>query len=153
MKTQHAITLGLLAFLAACGGSQPLRATAPLADLQAAVRAAEIAFAKTMADRDFAAFQSHVSSEAVFYAGAKAFVGKAAVKESWRGLYEGPAPFSWEPDHVQVLASGTLALSTGPIRSPDGKITGRFNSIWRLEPDGVWRVVFDRGSPVCAPPQ
>ena len=127
----------MFALTSGCAGSRAASEPATAAQLQTAVRAAEIAFAKTMADRDFAAFQTHVSSEAVFYAGAKALVGKAAVMESWRGLYDGPAPFSWEPDHVQVLASGKLALSTGPVRSPDGKVTGRFNSIWRLEPDGV----------------
>jgi hypothetical protein len=45
-----------------------------------------------------------------------------------------------------VLDSGTLALSSGPVRSPDGKVFARFNSIWRLEAPGVWRVVFDKGS-------
>jgi hypothetical protein len=46
------------------------------------------------------------------------------------------------------LYSGTLALSTGFVRDPDGKVTGRFNSIWRLEGPRMWRVVFDKGSPV-----
>jgi len=32
----------------------------------------------------------------------------------------------------------------------EGKIVGRFNSIWRLEPDNAWRVVFDKGEAVCS---
>jgi ketosteroid isomerase-like protein len=33
------------------------------------------------------------------------------------------------------------------VRDPDGKVIGRFNSVWRQEAPGVWRVVFDKGSP------
>jgi ketosteroid isomerase-like protein len=35
------------------------------------------------------------------------------------------------------------------VRNPEGKVVARFTSIWRLEPDGAWRVVFDRGNEVC----
>jgi ketosteroid isomerase-like protein len=54
---------------------------------------------------------------------------------------------------VQVLESGTLALSTGPVRDPKGKLVGRFSSIWRREAPGVWRIIFDHGSDVCEPPR
>lgn len=114
------------------------------------VLAAERAFARTMAERDHAGFATFLAEEAVFFAGEQATRGKAAVAASWARLYEGAqAPFSWEPDQVQVLDSGTLALSSGPVRDPGGKVIARFNSIWRLEAPGTWRVVFDKGAPVC----
>jgi ketosteroid isomerase-like protein len=53
---------------------------------------------------------------------------------------------------VEVLASGQLALSTGPVRDSKGKVIGTFTSIWRLEAPGKWRIVFDKGSPVCDKP-
>lgn len=116
------------------------------------VFAAERAFAKTMADRDFAAFARHVAVDTVFFNGPQALVGKAAVLESWKDLYKpGPAPFAWEPDQVVVLESGDLALSTGKVTDAAGRVTGRFNSIWRRQRNGQWQVVFDKGSPVCAP--
>jgi len=119
------------------------------AELQAQVRAAETAFAKTMADRDQAAFAGYVADEAVFF-GRGVLRGKGAVVEGWKPLYEGPkAPFSWAPEQVEVLDSGTLALSSGPVYDPDGKRSGTFNSVWRLEKDGKWRVVFDKGCPRC----
>jgi ketosteroid isomerase-like protein len=115
--------------------------------LRKQVADAERAFAKTMADRNFAAFTSFLSEEAIFYAGEKPIRGKQAVAADWKRFYEKPEPpFSWEPESVEVLDSGTLALSSGPVRSPDGKVFARFNSIWRLEAPGVWRVVFDKGS-------
>ena len=114
------------------------------------VRAAETAFAKSMADRDFAAFASHVADEAIFFDGKSPLTGKAAVLEGWKLLYAGPeAPFSWKPVVVVVLASGTLAHSSGPVLDLDGKRVGTFNSIWRRDPDGQWRVVFDKGCDVC----
>jgi ketosteroid isomerase-like protein len=112
------------------------------------VWAAELAFARTMADRKLQAFSEFVSDEAVFFSDATTLRGKTQVVDDWATLFETvEAPFSWEPDHVEVLASGTLALSTGPVRDTSGKIIARFNSVWRLEAPGVWRVVFDKGSP------
>jgi ketosteroid isomerase-like protein len=114
------------------------------------VTAAELAFAKTMADRDHAAFLNFVSDEAVFINGGKPLRGRAAVGEHWKRFYtEAAAPFSWKPDLVQVLDSGTLALSIGPVALPDGKVVARFYSTWRLEGDSRWRVVFDNGYNVC----
>jgi hypothetical protein len=76
--------------------------------------------------------------------------GRAAIVEGWRPFFDGPtAPFSWEPDIVEVLDSESLALTSGPVLDREGKLIGRFNSIWRREPDGQWRVLFDRGAPVC----
>jgi ketosteroid isomerase-like protein len=130
---------------------RPAHAQAPApSSLADQVRAAESAFAATMAGRDFAAFGASVSAEAVFFGRGGPLRGKAAVLEAWRGFFDGAAaPFSWEPETVEVLASGTLALSSGPVRDPDGKRIGTFNSIWRRESDGRWRVVFDKGCPAC----
>jgi ketosteroid isomerase-like protein len=114
------------------------------------VEATERAFAKTMADRDHAAFTTFLADEAVFFGGKEPLRGKVAVAAAWKGFFAKPAaPFSWAPEHVEVLDSGTLALSTGPVRDPDGKIFATFNSIWRREPSGAWRIVFDKGSDVC----
>jgi len=101
-----------------------------------------------MADRDLSAFATHVSEEAVFFDAAGVLRGKTEVLASWSRFFKGEtAPFSWEPDRVEVLQSGTLALSTGLVRDPGGKVIGRFNSVWRREAAGVWRVIFDKGSP------
>ncbi|MES2403763.1 MAG: nuclear transport factor 2 family protein [Pseudomonadota bacterium] len=115
---------------------------------QQQVFAAERAFAKSMADRNVSAFATHVSDEAIFFDGVGVLRGKKKVIAAWSRFFKSKtAPFSWEPDRVEVLQSGTLALSTGLVRDPNGKVIGRFNSIWRREAPGVWRVVFDKGSP------
>ncbi|MCL4810570.1 MAG: DUF4440 domain-containing protein [Thermoanaerobaculia bacterium] len=110
----------------------------------------ERAFAKTMADRDHPAFASFLAEETVFFSGETPIRGAAAVAAHWKRFYDAAAaPFSWEPEQVEVLDSGTLALSTGPVRDPAGKPLGTFTSIWRREGPGKWRIVFDKGNPVC----
>lgn len=114
------------------------------------MRAAESGFAKTMATRDHDSFASYISDEAVFLSGDVALRGKAAVVAGWARFFNGPkAPFSWEPELVEVLDSGTLAFSTGPVHDPQRRRIGTFNSIWRRGADGRWRVVFDKGCPPC----
>lgn len=118
--------------------------------LKERVRRTEEAFAKTMADRDHAAFASHLSDEAVFFGATSVTRGKDAVASAWKPFFEGPeAPFSWAPEDVEVLDSGTLALSSGPVLDSKGYRVGTFTSVWRRERDGAWRIVLDKGCPPC----
>jgi ketosteroid isomerase-like protein len=134
---------GLLGLLASVGAAaEPLTA-------QQQVFAVERAFAKSMADRDLQAFSALLSEEAIFFGSAAPHRGKDRVVAAWKEFFVGPKPpFSWEPDQVEVLESGTLALSSGPVRDPEGRLIARFNSIWRLEAPDTWRIIFDKGSPL-----
>jgi ketosteroid isomerase-like protein len=143
MKRRTAMATGVSALAAGCASTAP---AASREELVRQVTAAETAFAKTMADRDHAAFMAFVADDAVFLNGGQPLRGKAAIGEHWKRFYQGPsAPFSWRPDMVEVVRSGGLAQSIGPVSSPDGKVFARFYSTWRLEPDGRWRVVLDDG--------
>jgi len=119
------------------------------AELKEQVRKTEIAFAKTMADRNPTAFVTFLSKEAIFLSGGgHAARGPEQIIAAWKALFDAPkAPFSWEPEFVEVLGSGTLALSTGPVRDPEGKRVGTFNSTWRRERKGQWKIVLDNGCP------
>jgi ketosteroid isomerase-like protein len=128
-----------------------IAASQTAAELQEQVKKTEIAFAKTMADRDAKAFAAFLSDETIFISGGRATRGAKQVAERWKGFFDGPqAPFSWEPEFVEVLESGTLALSSGPVRDPTGKRIGTFNSVWRREKAGQWKIVLDNGCPACA---
>ena len=110
------------------------------------VRERESAFAQTMADRNLTAFADFVSEEALFFSGDELLRGREAIVAGWARFFEGEeAPFRWWPEQVEVLESGGLAHSSGPVVGPSGEQLGQFNSIWRLEEDGQWRVVFDKG--------
>lgn len=134
------------------GSTMTARAAPPSAKEQ--VWAAEVAFARSMADRNSRNFAEFIAEEAVFFAGTTPLRGRSKVVEGWSQYFVGPnAPFSWEPDQVEVLDSGTLAISTGPVRDASGKVIARFNSIWRLESANTWRVIFDKGSPPSPGPK
>jgi len=134
-------------------GAQGARGAQGAASVRDAVRDAELQFAATMARRDFGGFPNYISDEAIFLGSEcnrQVLRGRTAIVASWKTFFDGPtAPFAWAPDFTEVLDSGGLALSSGPVRNPAGELTGRFNSIWRLESDGRWRVVFDQGSALC----
>ena len=122
--------------------------------LRQQVEDTERAFAQTMANRDFEAFRSFLADETVFFSGDAPLVGKQAVADAWQPFYQGESPpFSWAPEIVVVLESATLALSSGPVLDAAGQRVATFNSIWRLEADGQWRIIFDKGSRDCEPPE
>ena len=117
---------------------------------QAAVEETERAFADTMARRDFEKFKTFISEEAVFFSGTKSLRGRQQIADAWEGYFKDPhATFSWEPEHVEVLDSGSLAWSSGPVYDADGKRVATFNSVWQLDASNQWRIIFDKGNDVC----
>jgi ketosteroid isomerase-like protein len=147
MSISKRLAFACVITLIACGVNAQER---DLTVLQKQVEETERAFARTMADRDFSAFTSFLSDETIFFAGETPLRGKQAVADAWKPFFQEPeAPFSWEPLTVVVLDSGTLALSSGPVRDPAGKQVATFNSIWRLDPGGQWQIIFDKGSDAC----
>lgn len=148
--TQAAGAAALACCTAAIAQSAPGGSQATTESLRREVVEVERAFARSMADRDASAFAGFVSPEAVFFSGPVPLRGKEQVVAYWARYFAAPdAPFSWEPADVEVLASGTLALSSGPVHDRAGKPLGRFTSIWRLEAPGRWRIVFDKGEARC----
>ena len=120
-------------------------------ELARQVRQAETAFAATMAKRDYERFKSFIADEAIFFGRRGTLRGKASVIQGWKEYFDGvQAPFSWEPLIVEVLDSGKLAFTSGPVRDPQGRETGTFNSVWRRATDGSWKVIFDKGCPACS---
>ena len=122
------------------------------ADAAEEAKKAETAFAKAFADRDQEAFFALVADDAHFIGPKRILSGKGEVREVWSKFFaDARAPFSWSPERVVANAAGDIALSTGPIRDPAGNHIGDFSSVWRRQPDGSWKVIFDGpGSQVCA---
>ena len=125
------------------------QAGSTLTELAEQVRATEIAFAKTLADRDVKTFTSMIAPDVIWLAD-KPLRGPAEVLTNWQKFFDGPtAPFSWAPEIVEVQEGGKLALSTGPVMNAEGKRVGTYTSIWRREKSGKWLIIFDRGCPQC----
>jgi uncharacterized protein (TIGR02246 family) len=124
-----------------------------LADTADQVRCREIGFSRSAEVRDAEAFATFIDEDARFVGGSVRR-GPTAVVESWGPFFAEDGPeIAWRPQFVEVLEDGTLALTRGPYRmvttGEDGtrkEYWGTFNSVWRKQADGSWKIVFDAGS-------
>jgi len=130
------------------------------ADLVEDVRCREIGFSKSVETLDTALFESFIDADARFVSNVVTH-GPEAIAAAWSVFFSKYCPtIKWRPQFVEVLKTGTLALTRGPYRTvttdDQGNTAehwGTFNSVWRLLPNGEWKVVFDAGSPASeAPP-
>lgn len=123
------------------------------------VRCREIGFSLAAEARDGERFVSFVDQDARFV-GVNVSRGPDEIGAAWAVFFDPDGPeIKWRPQYVEVLEDGALALSRGPYRlitrDDQGKESehwGTFNSVWRLNSDGVWRVVFDAGSDATETP-
>ena len=132
-----------------------------VADVENDVRCREIAFSQSVEMQNVTAFRSFIDADARFV-GSSVQRGTEDISAAWGVFFSDDGPkMKWRPQFVEVLNDGTLALSRGPYRmtaeGEDGVLTeywGTFNSVWRKQDDGVWKVIFDAGNDASeAPPE
>ncbi len=96
------------------------------------------------------AFIYYAADSAVLLRSNKLIKGKKAITEAYSRYNSDSIKLSWKPDFVEVSASGDLAYtygqyiisvmdSTGQVKSD----TGIFHTVWKRQPDGQWRFVWD----------
>ncbi len=61
---------------------------------------------------------------------------------------EGQGSLTWEPTRAEIANSGDVGYTTGPwtYRIGDKVVLGQYFSVWKVQPDGKWKVVIDAGS-------
>lgn len=117
------------------------------------VRCTEIAFSKAAETRDVQRFSTFIDADARFI-GASVAHGVDEITTAWAPFFAATGPaIRWRPQFIEVLENGMYAFSRGPYRittvdenGDAAEMWGTFNSVWRRNPDGRWRVVFDAGS-------
>jgi ketosteroid isomerase-like protein len=126
-------------------------ASGPSADLPTAapVIAAERAFAADAAQRGWvAAFRTFATAEAITLS-----PDPVNAQENLAQI-EGPGGtnLDWRPAYAGIARSGDFGFTTGPfqIRGRDG-IVGHYFTVWRRQPDGEWKWLFDAGTDVRDP--
>ncbi|PIC02015.1 DUF4440 domain-containing protein [Caulobacter sp. X] len=132
----------MLKILLGVGLASTLFVSAQAQTPAAQVEAAERAFAAdglALGVRD--SFLKHMADDAIVFAPGPV---------SARALYE-QRPSSkkpkleWWPQRVVAARSGDLALSVGPW-AINGKRGGYYATIWRREPNGGWKWIYDGGA-------
>jgi len=123
------------------------------------VRNTELAFAASVMENRPDRFAAFLDDEAVFVGSDSVTRGREAVVEAWAVFFGEKRPyFEWHPEVVELSADGLLGLSRGPwtlrVTDADGTVrerSGLFNSVWRRQEDGSWKIVFDAGCSDCPP--
>ena len=95
------------------------------------------------------AFLKYFDDSAVVFERAQILNGK----EVWRQRKLDSMELKWYPEFAEIAASGDFGYTTGPSEfrvkkgseKPDHK--GYFNSIWRKNSSGEWKVMLDMGTP------
>jgi ketosteroid isomerase-like protein len=113
------------------------------------MREAESNFAKesVMIGRN-AAFVKNFADESVLFTDKWITNGKQFSKERKAS----PLVLKWEPEFMDISASGDFGISTGPWEAQEYRpntaalATGYFLTVWKKQSDGNWKVILDGGS-------
>jgi len=61
-----------------------------------------------------------------------------------------PVAVFWWPRRSYASCDGTVAVNTGPWVREWGKAVGYFTTVWKRQPDGGWKWVYDAGDELKA---
>jgi ketosteroid isomerase-like protein len=130
--------------LSACASAP--RAEAPTA---APVVAAERAFAADAAQRGWAAaFRSYAAPDAITLSPDP--INAHEQLAQFQG--DGETNLDWRPAYAGISRGGDFGFTTGPFqfRGREG-IVGHYFTVWKRQPDGSWKWIFDAGTDVRDP--
>ncbi len=79
--------------------------------------------------------------------------GLAAIRAFYEETGFDPTGLKWEPERAVVSDDGTLGMTYGTWTMVDPSVNGeseiargKYMTVWRLNPEGKWRVVADMGN-------
>lgn len=112
----------------------------------AEVVAAERAFAADFPAMGLAgSFSKWSTPDAVIITGGQARTSAELFADAPRTRQPGEPLIEWWPVFAGISMSGDLGFTTGPA-SQDGNRYGHYFTVWKRQPDGQWRWVYDGGT-------
>lgn len=104
--------------------------------------AAERAFADHVRERGAkAGFLAFAAPDAIMFQGGPVDAARAVA--AWPDREPPGPPLQWWPEFVGIARSGDLGFTTGPASIPV-----RYFSVWRRQPNGGWKWIYDGGTPL-----
>jgi len=111
----------------------------------------EKAFAQLVKEKGMKiGFLTYASDQAVLNRGGKLIRGKKEIEVYFDQLTLKDVRLEWAPDFVDVSASGDLGYTYGKYTfeaidqtGQETRSTGIFHTVWKKEPNGEWRYVWD----------
>jgi ketosteroid isomerase-like protein len=74
--------------------------------------------------------------------------GKAEIAAAMAKSYAKPGfRLQWGPDYSQVFGDLAVTSGTYELVTNEKHETGRYVTVWRRQKDGLWRFVYDGGTP------
>ncbi|MCB0633859.1 MAG: nuclear transport factor 2 family protein [Lewinella sp.] len=119
--------------------------------LKEEIRQAEQAFNDLAASEGVqTAFLAFAAEDATIVRGDQVIKGKAAIGNYFDRQTLKDVKLSWYPDFIDVSDDGTLGYTYGPYDfaavNPEGEVvesSGTFHTVWKRQPDGNWKFVYD----------
>ena len=113
-------------------------------DLQSAVRNADEAWAKAIAEKSIERTLEMYDAEAVTAGSAMLPAnGIADVRAMWTKMFAQPDfSLGWKIEKVLIAKSGTIAYSSGTW-TWGSKPVGPYLAVWRRQTNGSWKVLID----------
>jgi len=114
---------------------------------------ADRAFDRDTAARGLDGWMSWFADDARIESATDVIAGKAALREFYAKMFaQREFRIHWWPVHAAISDDGTLGYTFGRAtiswRDEKGepqKREGRYTTVWRKQPDGAYKVVFDMG--------
>jgi ketosteroid isomerase-like protein len=111
----------------------------------------EKAFENMTSEKGIAeAFAFFADPEGVINRSDSIIKGTDGIKRYYGNSGQAGATISWTPDFIDVSDDGTLGYTYGrytwKVRGESGRMTeftGIFHTVWKKQPDGTWRYVWD----------
>ena len=145
----------VVALVLAAGCTAPAaRKTIDVVAVERELMEADRNFARDTASRGVDGWVEAFAEDGKMVSGGPILEGHAAIREAMGALSRPGYSLGWEPLFAEVSSSGDLGFTHGTYRREVQREggepiveTGRYVTIWRRDPPGVWKVVLDIGNP------
>lgn len=142
----------LILFLVSCNSEVSKGDKEKMQEWKSEIRQTEADFASMVKHEGIPkAFLNYADEDAVLLRNDKIIEGKKAIAQYFDERKNShKISLTWEPNFIEVSSSGDLAYTYGEYvftiidsTGEENSSTGIFHTVWKRQPDGKWKFVWD----------